>query len=617
MHGSDVNCSRRWLLRVGVALPLVLLGANLLAWLRWGVDLPFLDDWRAYDQGQALSLSPARLFTATNNTIAPVGLALDALAQRWLGGNPLPYQSLSMLGVLGGLLWLQWRLLAWGTPSTQLAAVAMVCTLFMLQSGSYWGEQNLAYHQALPLLALLSATLLNFTAARHHALRAAGVFFLGVVAGLSYVSGAVGALVMGLSWLLLATGLGKETALRARAWQGGAALALAGCAITALQVVLTRRSGADARGQSFALTWPDDPNFWYFMLGKLGRSSGHPFSSTGAEVAWVASLVLVFCGAVLIVVRHALFRRSAWATRLALVWLPLLAVVLVYLALVSLGRAGLRDPLIQAPAEVFRSAYPRFHFFWATLLWPWLAVALGMGVARRCKGVMPTVAGWAALVLIVGLAGMRGIFDVGTHYRNAAEFRAGELRCYSRQLGSGQPVRCPGFDVLDMPDWTRAYSHARDVGASFVRYLPIVEREGFGADLLRLSRMRDHSRVTWRHAEQLSNGWMQTGDDPIVLVSLPGGDMARCRVLGVQLALESRQADIAQLFFRRLGQPAFSEADSVRKPYQPGVDGMAELEFTVDSPTGFAPELRIDHAEGAAQLRLTELRVTCRLWSLR
>ena len=129
--------------------------------------------------------------------------------------------------------------------------------------------------------------------------------------------------------------------------------------------------------------------------------------------------------------------------------------------------------------------------------------------------------------------------------------------------------------------------------------------------------MRDHSRVTWRHAEQLSNGWMQTGDDPIVLVSLPGGDMARCRVLGVQLALESRQADIAQLFFRRLGQPAFSEADSVRKPYQPGVDGMAELEFTVDSPTGFAPELRIDPAEGAAQLRLTELRVTCRLWSLR
>ena len=94
--------AQKWLLRVCVALPLLMLAANLLAWLRWGTDLPYFDDWLAYDQGTSLSLSASHLFQAINNTVSPVGLTLDVLAQRWLGGNPLPYQALSMLIVLGG-----------------------------------------------------------------------------------------------------------------------------------------------------------------------------------------------------------------------------------------------------------------------------------------------------------------------------------------------------------------------------------------------------------------------------------------------------------------------------------------------------------------------------------
>ena len=72
--------AQKWLLRACVALPLLMLGANLLAWLRWGTDLPYLDDWRVYDEGSALSLNVQRLFRAVNNTISPVGLALDVTA---------------------------------------------------------------------------------------------------------------------------------------------------------------------------------------------------------------------------------------------------------------------------------------------------------------------------------------------------------------------------------------------------------------------------------------------------------------------------------------------------------------------------------------------------------
>ena len=36
-----------------MALPWLMLAANGLAWLRWGTDLPFLDDWRAYNERTA------------------------------------------------------------------------------------------------------------------------------------------------------------------------------------------------------------------------------------------------------------------------------------------------------------------------------------------------------------------------------------------------------------------------------------------------------------------------------------------------------------------------------------------------------------------------------------
>ena len=45
-----------------LALPLLMLAANVLAWLRFGTDMPFIDDWRAYARGDIESLSLDRLF---------------------------------------------------------------------------------------------------------------------------------------------------------------------------------------------------------------------------------------------------------------------------------------------------------------------------------------------------------------------------------------------------------------------------------------------------------------------------------------------------------------------------------------------------------------------------
>lgn len=607
----------KWLLRASVALPLAMLAANLLAWLRWGTDLPYFDDWRAYDERAALSLSLPRLFRAVNNTLSPIGLALDVLAQRWLGGNPLPYQTLSMLGVLGGLLALQWRLLGWAVRDVRLQAVLFGFCFFMLQSGSYWGEQNLAYHQALPLLALLGAACLALPANGHGPWRVVAVFGLGLLAGLSYISGAIAALVMGASWVVLGQVLRGQPAraLARRVRVQGAALLLAGALTSALQIGLTRGTQEGRHRQYTDITWPTDPDFWAYLAGKIGRGTGLAFASVALEWAWVLTLIVAAVTAMVWALRSLGLLHGAGRARQrrwALVFLPLCAVVAAYLAVVSLGRAGLHDAAVRGPLAVFEFSYERFHFFWVTLLFPWLAAAW---VVRRRRVRAPLVLPVGMLALACLLGGARGVFDVPAFYRSASFFRHSEIRCLSRQLGSGQPISCPGFSLMWLPDLTRAFVYARDIDASFVRYFPIVGRQGFGQDVLHWQDRGDFNAARWQNAHARPDGWMQGERDPQMLIDLP--DAARldhCRVLGVQLDVQARQADTAQVFYRLLGQAGYSEAQSVRRPYDSTQGGEpVRLEFSFDSPTGFAPQLRIDPIDGPGDFRLTDLRVTCRL----
>lgn len=608
----------KWLLRVCVALPLVMLAANVLAWLRWGTDLPYFDDWRVYDERSALSLDPARLFAPVNNTMSPIGLALDTLAQRWLGGNPLPYQTLSMLGVLGGLLALQWRLLGWAVREPRLRAVLFAFCFLMLQSGSYWGEQNLAYHQALPLLALFGAACLTLAGSgRGGVWRPALVFVLGLAAGLSYISGAVSALVMGSCWLLLYWWLRRRMgqALVARVGVGGVALSLAGALTSALQLAVTRGGSDAATHQYLGITWPTHSDFWAYLAGKIGRGTGHAFASIGLEAVWVLLLVLSWVTATVWLLRGVCGQSGplrARQRRLALVLLPLSALVAVYLVMVSLGRAGLRDASIQGPAAVFGFAYYRFHFFWVTLLFPWLAAAL--------------LVGWRALghsrsapLLVLGLAAalglVRGVFNVSADYRSASEYRQTEIRCLDRQLGAGEALSCPGYGLMQLRDLTRAFVYARDIHASFVRYFPIVSREGFGQDVLYWRTAADFSAAARHELQPLADGWLRSTGDASLRVTLPTTSvpLQRCRVLGVQLRLDAEAADTAQLFYRFNDQADYSESRSVRLAYKPDADGHVRLEFSVDSPSGFASELRIDPVDGPALVRPTELHVTCRL----
>ncbi len=73
------NSAKKLIILILTLTPLVSLALGALAWLRYGIDMPWFDDWRGYVDGNIHSLNPDYLFRAVNDTLAPVGFALDAL----------------------------------------------------------------------------------------------------------------------------------------------------------------------------------------------------------------------------------------------------------------------------------------------------------------------------------------------------------------------------------------------------------------------------------------------------------------------------------------------------------------------------------------------------------
>ncbi len=611
-----MSALERWLRRVCIALPLVMLAANLMAWLRYGTDMPFIDDWRAYRDGTVDSFALSRLFQAVNNTISPVGFALDTAAQRWLDGNSIAYQFLSMLLVLGALLWLQWRLLGWAIAKPAARLVAFSATIFMLQAGSYWGEQNLAYHQALPLVFLLGVANVVLTSGFNARLIGLMAFGLSLLAGLSYISGAIAALTLGGVWIVMSLVRGAGTALNARVRAGGVAAAAAGMLTAALQIYLTRVAHGADPALRYELTWPDKPEFWLFLIGKIGRASGHAMSPVGLEFAFALSLA-VLLGATFLGLwwRFARTDGAAVESRIAYVYLPFALIVAGYLLLVSLGRASVRDPSIRAGWDVFQFAYFRFHFFWVTLLLPWLLAAAAVtgsgGGSERERLVRRSV---VILLAMLALATARGVFGVSEHYADNARFRAREIRCLAEQLGSGEPIRCPSFD---MPDWTPAYQYARRIQASFIKYFPVVAQQPSRDVLMHWPSAQEHTtnaRVTLHDARAMEGNWLVGGDDPQALFQ--GGDargFARCVVVELDIGIRSRREEMLQVFFLKRGETEFTEQDSIRTMIPATQDGVHPVRLTLDSRVGFESRIRIDPGRAGAQFELTRVDAACRL----
>lgn len=597
-----------------VALPMVSLALNVVSWLKFGVDMPYWDDWRQYVSGDMGRLDLAYLMTPSNDTIYAVGLFLDSMAVRFLSGNTVAYQLLSMVGVLGSLLLLQWRLLCLCTDDRRIVICSFGVTVLMLQPDTYWGLQNMAFHQAVPLVCVLASLLMALDKQWKLSWTVPVLVGLGLISGFSYISGAFSILSLSLTLLFVQrfiVGLYRQRILMA-----GLSLLGPGILSTLAQVwvIVGVQHGTHLANVPMAYPWESD--FWLFLLGKIARALMLPLNQP--KLSFIVALVVVsvvicaFVGAFINIWKR---QRSDRSTLLSVVFICLVVVIVVYLMLVAAGRTNIRSVDVQAPLDIFLFGFERFHFFWVTLLWPWLvALFLSWLFQLNINAIFSGGATVGVSVILLLMAKYSGLLSHGDFYQLRMKSQLEGVACVQKAIQSPGRIYCQG---LYSGDLSQAISNGRNIDASFVRflsYIPLPLGSGGTGLLYRMSSDIDNVQLLNASRENSSESSLaiSAAFDPQLLFLTGKAELMRnCRALEVGVRIKAAAPDIAQLFFLPLGKEAFSEEDS-QVVYLDGGGEVKTIYFNIFSKGGFSDSLRFDPVASSQNLSVEELEVRCR-----
>lgn len=583
------------LLKLAVPVALVM---QLIAWLRWGIDIPFMDDWRTlYSKPGTLEL--VDLFSPANDTLYPVGKFIDALMVRYFSYNSIVYQTLSMITCLGGIVALQYAILRKTASSLVLIPAFLMC-VFIMQPYSYWGSQNIAFHQAIPLLTLLGAINVTLSGKPSSAARIASVSLLAMVGGFAYISGAFAALAALFVSLLFFLSVDKTASRPFRDAAIGFGVAAAVTLPAQLSVILYFQSGHIHTQTAWALPWSWE--FWTFALGLIARAMslavhGDPvvFSAIAA-VCFVLAIAAITVHLTQKVILKTLPREDLPRTYALLVTV---AVIACYVCLVSAGRSGLGAMPELGWSNYFSRGGGRFHFFWVTLLFPIAAAAI---LAHAFPRVAKSPLSISLLcVAILAHAFTSGAFSYDAAFKEATDgWQRPGLLCLQQRVVNNEPVVCPSLYPGDI---TMAVNNAKAWNTSFARLLD------FPADVV-------GTPVPFT-IENVAGGALmgKTADgltlrgalDPQVYLKLePAVIESGCPTLHLYGVVLSETIDIAELFYIPRGETSYKSENRAS-----AVIPSDKLEISVSNVAGFEPMLRLDPGASEQTYRLSDLIVTC------
>ena len=598
-----------------VAIPWLILAWDAVSWVHFAVDLPVGDDWLALADGTADSFDPAYLFGLGNSTLYPLGRVLDSAAMRLLGGDSIVYQLLSLVVILGLVLVLQWVLLRRALRDVLLAAIAFSVTVLSLRAETFWGLENLAYHQAAPIVAILAALVLISTDRVGRRTVAAGSFVAGIVAGAFYISGAPAALAAGFVLTVVAGSIRGTLGGRAR-W-GGIALLVAGSVTGAIQVWSTMIAvGVE---ESIGLAMPWDGDFWRYLLGIVSDSLLLPSDRPQLSFLLGLAVAVAVVGIGLVLFVRLLRQQVAGRhTRLAVTIVVLSATIGSYLLILVAGRLDLVRTLMPREQDAFVRGFARFYDWWVTLLWPWLA-ALGLAAARwqlRRTGsntsAAVTLAGVAVAITVLSMAGSSGALDYGQWYGSRGALRDADARCVEQALAEGRPALCED-------DRTSAVVNAAGMGATFVRrlHLPSITDSSGAQELFKLSAARADQvlpdRLTIRRAEDGAFDLQPTGYAMLLMKDIGAKAMLDCRALGIQAEVMADRPTFSVAEVSSADRPAF-EQRLRRFAHVPSTAGRwTTLSYLFISPAGFIDRVRFSPSDRATTMRMRDLDIYC-LW---
>lgn len=595
--------------RALIAIPLATLAVASISWIVFGTDLPFRDDWfplRTRDMG---NFSFDYLMTPVLDTLMPVGKVLDGLAFHLLRNNSIAYQFLQILVCLGGLMWLQWQLLSAAFSNRAIVVAAFSLTVFMLQPGSYWGQvSNLAYHQLLPLMALMAVLFVAVRAKSRPWLAAGAVFALGVLGGLSYISGAFVA--FGVAGALALASL-RDARLRPALWGLLAAIAVT---VTMQGRVLLANRGRTINPET-SMVWPWDQAYWAFFLGKVSRALMTyelPFVLALASAAIFVALAAWMALRRLPVLARGV-KDEEEANR-ALVVVGLCACVLVYMLVISAARAGFRINLETASfRQAFENGFPRFHFFWITVLIPWV-------FACAAQALWPRIGSWltlggAALVAAAALAA--GVGDnprvFAREYDHSTRYG---IECIQANVLDGGAIECPQIGERMAAAW----KFGEDNRLTFTRYVTPTLREF--AQRLRYVEQQLAARlpkpaprspaVEVSKAEVLektaSGAVYAVTSDTRLVGYMP--DVGACRSLVVEATITVEKPVAVRVIFRQDGK---TDGDPTNTPsrFVPA-DRPSTVRFFNFSINGFHDSFMLLPGRWAQKVKVENLRYWCR-----
>lgn len=610
---AQIDLWKRRLASMLLAVPLTSLALATISWLRYGIDLPFQDDWREYLLGTAGTFAFETLFRPSNDTLYPVGKFLDAVAQHLLDGNSVAYQLISMIAVLGLLLFLQWRLLRLVIENKLSLALAFLLTIFMLQPDSYWGRQNIAYHQAIPLVCVLGALYLALGPTPWSRWSTTLAVAISLISGFSYVSGAIAMLMTGLTLIIVKLPIDDLDSRRARSI--GLAL-LAGVLVSLpaqLWVIFGVNAGRTHRPDA-PWTFPYEADFWLFILGMVARSLLLPKKYPLFSLLIAASVCAVMLVVSLRSIRQ-LQGRAAGNPRLAIIFTALLSSITAYLCMVSVGRAGLRSEDVDTASEVFISGYRRFYFAWVTLIWPWLAA---VALAADDPKARPSRRTFLAVLVICAFAAIVGVFNHHGYYAKLAGGRVEtQVRCLQHQLRAGAGIVCPRLHPGDLAS---AYAYGSSIGASFSRSFPMPTVHIGEAAAQPLFRLSSAEQQAWKsedmavsHAGPVGLLLRPASNDAALIVRLQTGIILRsCFHLQASLVVKAARPHVVQVSFRRPGESIWRKASGQVRSLSENKTNFEEIYFHADSSEGFEPVLRIQPG-AERELHVKEVEIRCLL----
>jgi hypothetical protein len=585
-------------IKILLFLPILALISSLVAWLQYGIDLPFFDDWADYVANKVGSFEWQHLFKMYNDTLFPVARVLDAVAQRLLNKNSIAYQFLSMASVLGLLLFLQWRLLILALPNRLLAACAFTFTAFMLMPGSYWGLQNQAYIQALPLIFMLTAIYIILGKNWRTSSTILAVFTLGILSGFSYISGAFSALIVGIVFLLASCFI--QLAERKPLIQGGYSLFIAGMITTVSQVwmIITIQKGMHIPNTALAL--PTESVFWMYLLGKVGRALMpvpiYPLFSFVLTIFAVLLVGIVFILFVRWMLQNKM--RTLSEARIAIIYTALLGMIFVYLGIIAAARAHASPPEIQASwLDTFVFGFHRFHYFWVTLLWPWLVAG---GIFSMIKfNFFPNKN--AEKYLLFALLGVSIVFtsiiirgNKSTYREYTNIFYSKHIRCLLSEIQKGQGINCP---TLYPGDLSQPFLYARQINASFTRNFPILPvpiNTNSPQPLFRLLNTVQSSAFSFK--------------------TKMTAQLKTCLILDVSARIHVDKTNTVQLSY---ATPSKSEkilaSSLITSPQTLNETDLTDIVFQIESSTGFLDDFQLHTVDSQQPFDLKEIEIRCRL----